>query len=1221
MDPKALRKRQRTEQVLHERTSLLQLQQVIAAAANEASTVEEAMEATLDLVCSYAGWPMAHALFVGEGGHHRLVFTGVWHGNDRARSGPSEKFVDAKSLICTNNLAAEVLKTGKPAWTADIAQRCNCEWAKVAKEAGLGAALAFPVWVGKETVAVLEFFLETFAEPDEHLLQVLNYVGTQLGRTIERQRAGEALRGTEQRFRSLVENTSDIVTILDDNGVIRYESPSIERVLGYTPEELVGKNAFDLVHPEDRERVLTVFQQVMEEPGQAARIEFRYRHQDGSWRTLEAVGKSSPDKTQAAEVIVNSRDVTERKQMEETLRRNEQRLREAQAVGRIGDWEFDVPTRQIWWSRQTFVLFGLDPAEGSPTYEKLLSYLTPEDAPRLERLVQRAIETGQGFEADLHFCLPNGKDFHQFCVCIPVKDEAGRVTKLRGIGQDITERKRAETALADSEYKYRALVEQSSDSIIATDGQWNIRFVNTAACQMLGYTEEELLRLNMLDTHVPEDLEIGERRRQELHVGQTLRFERNVRRKDGTSFPAEVIVCRIEEGRFQGILRDVTDRKRAEESLRLQSSALEAAANGIVITDRDGTIRWVNPAFTTLTGYTREDAIGQSPRILQSGQQDNRVYAELWRTITSGQVWRGEMINRRKDGSLYTEGMTITPVHNAAGAITHFIAVKQDITQWKRADEALRASEEKYRGLFEGMREGFALCEIICDAHGAPRDFRYLEVNSAFEQILGVKCTDAVGKTAREIFPQVEDYWIDTYGMVALTGASTHFENYLQALDKYFEVTAFSPKRGQFAAVFMDITERKKTEGTLQETNRHLERALTELKTAEQQIIQQERLGALGTMASGIAHDFNNALAAILGFSELLLYKPDCLDDREKARRYIEMMNTAAQDAGDVVNRLREFYRHREEGEVFIPVDINRLVEDATSLTEPKWKAQAEASGVSITVQHDLQEVPRVAGNAANLREMLTNLIFNAVDAMPHGGTITIRTRRDDDHVVLEVADTGTGMTEEVRRRCLEPFFSTKGERGTGLGLSMVYGILQRHEGEIDIQTELGRGTTFVIRLPHHASPVPQSPEHNDPSVTYGPSLRVLIVDDEPLTRKVIGEYLKFDGHTIELAGSGGEGLDKFSKDRFDLVIVDRAMPDMSGDQVAGTIKAFSPATPIIMLTGFGSMMEAADDKPANVDLVVGKPVTIADLRGAMTKVTRQAAVDSADIALEEQLY
>jgi CheY-like chemotaxis protein len=210
-------------------------------------------------------------------------------------------------------------------------------------------------------------------------------------------------------------------------------------------------------------------------------------------------------------------------------------------------------------------------------------------------------------------------------------------------------------------------------------------------------------------------------------------------------------------------------------------------------------------------------------------------------------------------------------------------------------------------------------------------------------------------------------------------------------------------------------------------------------------------------------------------------------------------------------------------------------------------------------------------------------------------------------------------MPEEVRRRCLEPFFTTKGERGTGLGLSMVYGIVQRHEGEIDIQTAVGKGTTFVIRLPLAAANLESQSDPVDKPASHAPLYRILVVDDEPLPSKIVGEYLKLDGHSVTIASNGAEGLDEFRKDSFDLVILDRAMPGMSGDQVASVIKTLNPAMPVIMLTGFGSMMEAANEKPADVDLVVSKPVTIADLRTALAKVMISAGKDVADAALEEQ--
>ena len=384
------------------------------------------------------------------------------------------------------------------------------------------------------------------------------------------------------------------------------------------------------------------------------------------------------------------------------------------------------------------------------------------------------------------------------------------------------------------------------------------------------------------------------------------------------------------------------------------------------------------------------------------------------------------------------------------------------------------------------------------------------------------------------------------------------------------------------------------------ESEERLKHVLEELRDTQQQVIQQERLRALGGMASGIAHDFNNALVSVLGFSELLLQHPETFADTQKTRQYVEMMNTSAKDAGNIVNRLREFYRHREGREVFGMIDLNQLIAEAITLTQPRWKAQAEARNVTVTIQKDLQDIPFVAGNASELREVLTNLIFNAVDAMPRGGTIVIRTRSDAKRVTFEVSDTGTGMTDEVRQRCLEPFFTTKGEHGTGLGLSMVYGTVQRHRGTVDIESKVGQGSTFIIRLPHQP-PEPQSAPLPQPMKVL-PHLRVLVVDDEPMVCNIISEYLKSDGHSVEVGDRGRSGLEKFRSGPFDLVIVDRAMPDMGGDQVAAAIRSIDLNIPIIMLTGFGGMMNDAEERPAGVDLVVGKPVTIDGLRSAVTE-------------------
>ena len=384
-----------------------------------------------------------------------------------------------------------------------------------------------------------------------------------------------------------------------------------------------------------------------------------------------------------------------------------------------------------------------------------------------------------------------------------------------------------------------------------------------------------------------------------------------------------------------------------------------------------------------------------------------------------------------------------------------------------------------------------------------------------------------------------------------------------------------------------------------------LEETLAELRRTQHQIVKQERLQALGLMASGIAHDLNNTLSPILGYSDLLLNNPDMLDDRETVARQLKTINVASRDAAEVIRRLRELYRPRQEDDLLTPVDVSELLEQAIHLTQPHWKDQAQANGVSVAVESDLREVPLVDGNEAQLREVVVNLILNAADAMPAGGTITLSTRLDGDRVAMEVTDTGVGMTEEVRQRCLEPFFSTKGERGTGLGLGVADGIIKRHGGSISVESELGKGTSITLRLPISSAHTAVGPDE----VVHAPAHRsrpmsVLLVDDEPMVREVVAEYLTRDGHSVETATNGREGLERFRKGSFDLALLDRAMPELNGEQLATAIKRADTNVPVILLTGFGDLMSATGTKPDDVDLIVSKPATLAALREAVSKVT-----------------
>lgn len=385
-----------------------------------------------------------------------------------------------------------------------------------------------------------------------------------------------------------------------------------------------------------------------------------------------------------------------------------------------------------------------------------------------------------------------------------------------------------------------------------------------------------------------------------------------------------------------------------------------------------------------------------------------------------------------------------------------------------------------------------------------------------------------------------------------------------------------------------------------------LETALEKLRNAQESVVKQERLRALGMMAGGIAHDFNNALTMILGYGELLLpwfqkHGPDL-----KERVYATHIVTAAQDATHVVGRLREFYRPADADEVRVALDPCVLCEQAVAFTAPKWKGRARASGLSIDVTTDLQSHSRVLGCGAELREVLTNLIFNACDAMPEGGNIVVRTREVDGFVRIEVADCGIGMTPEELDRCLEPFFTTKGERGTGLGLAVAYGIIQRHGGTIEIASEKGVGTVFSLCIPVTAA-------ESEVAVAQAQladvrTLKVLVVDDQEIICELLSEHISADGHEAVVAFEGASALEAFAKGGFDIVITDQSMPGMSGEQLGREVKILQPGVAVILLTGFGEEMKASGTMPEGVDMIVGKPVSGADLRKAIHEVIERAS-------------
>ncbi|HTL29887.1 MAG TPA: response regulator [Tepidisphaeraceae bacterium] len=509
---------------------------------------------------------------------------------------------------------------------------------------------------------------------------------------------------------------------------------------------------------------------------------------------------------------------------------------------------------------------------------------------------------------------------------------------------------------------------------------------------------------------------------------------------------------------------------------------------------------------------------------------------------------------------------------------------------------------------------GYAICITITDPRCALAHFRehkpdLVLLGLHMEPITGIVVIKQIGEitTPRSRPPIVMLTGDTTTGAkrAALEAGATDFlakpldevevllriKNLLHAHSLYRQCQTYSHGLEQ-------LVEKRTTE--LQQQTHELEQTLADLRETQQQVIQQERLRALGTMASGIAHDLNNGLSLILGFGDILLRDHERFPLGSRQRHHLEAIVTAGHDNAKLVKRLREFYRPRANRETRESVDLNALVTETIELTSPKWQAEAEARGLSIQVEAALGQLPPIAADPAELREVMTNLVLNAVDAMPHGGRLLFRTGIEGSCVRLELADSGTGMTEETRRHCLEPFYTTKGERGSGLGLSMSYGIIRRHGGTIDIASSIDHGTTFIIHLPILRGPLAVTPHAAAKALR---PLRVLVVDDQPQIREIVSAYLAEDRHIVETAAGGREALEKFHDGCFDLVITDRAMPEMSGEQLANAIRQIRPAEPVILLTGFADLVHETGQSAESVDLVVSKPARLDDLRCAILEV------------------
>jgi PAS domain S-box-containing protein len=775
-----------------------------------------------------------------------------------------------------------------------------------------------------------------------------------------------------------------------------------------------------------------------------------------------------------------------------------------------------------------------------------------------------------------------------------------------------SERLQMDSILQESEQKYRELVALSPDSIVVLqDGV--CKSVNRAFSQCFGYSQKDIDNgLKLLElAQEPDEASVCQRHTDRLsgkELPSTYRID--LVAKNGTLIPCEKSSTRIDYQNRPAdlvIIRDLRERLQAEEALRESDSRFRQLTENIrevfyLSNLRTPQMLYISPGYEAIWGRSRQSLYADPISFLIAihPADRDRVMMALDKQL------RGEATEEvyqivHPNGSIRWILDRAFPIRDEGGEVYRVAGIAEDITKLKQIENELRASNQ---ALQESERKNRAMLQAIPDLMFLVRsDGTFVDFHASSDTDLYLPPAQFMGKTVNAVMPPtLAPQLMQCIQQAAQTGEMPHFEFQLTLDEKCVDYEARFVGCGDdhTLTIVRNITDRKQAEQRLQQTNDLLEQTLAELQETQQQVIQQERLRALGQMASGIAHDFNNALTPILGFSDLLLRFPENLDDRAQTTEYLQLIHTTAKETANVVKRLQEFYKWRQEDTPFQPVNLNQLIKQTISLTRPKWKDEGMAKGATIGINTELGDVPSVKGNAAELRGALTNLIFNATDAIESDGIITIRTDSDGEGVVLEVEDTGSGMTDAMKEHCFDPFFTTQLGRGKGLGLSTVVGTIRRHDGKISVKSQLAVGTTFTIRLPISSEP---------PTVNGAPHpavgsrhLHVLVVDDEQPIRQLIETYLVDDGHTVETAKDGIEGLEKFRAGRFDLVILDRAMPYMNGDQLAIAIKQITPAKPVIMLTGFGDLMPASDGPPTGIDTLLSKPVTWDTLREALAK-------------------
>jgi PAS domain S-box-containing protein len=845
----------------------------------------------------------------------------------------------------------------------------------------------------------------------------------------------------------------------------------------------------------------------------------------------------------------------------------------------------------------------------------------------------------------------------------------------RTLHDEARERERAQAELHESESRVRAVLDSTLDAVVVMSAEGRIVDWNAQAEAIFGWTREQAIGRELAETIVPEHLREGHRQglRHFLASGEgpvlNRRLELAALRRDGSEFPVELRVNAIKgtATSFCGFVIDLTERKRVEEAARSAQALLQAIVDNstavVYVKDVEGRYLLINRRYEELFHHTRESILGKTDYDVFPSEAADAFRAVDQRVQAAGRPLQIEEIAPHDDG-LHTYISIKCPLYDGSDKVYAVCGISTDITERNQSERRQRQQLSQLELLnritraIEERQDLLSILQVVLRSleEDLPTDFGCIcTYDRASESLtvarIGSK-SEALG--AEMMLTENVRLAIDQNGLSRCVRGELVLEADTRASP--FPFPQRLARAGLHAAVIAPLVVAGDTFGVmviarraadsfssgdcefLRQLSEHvalaahqaqlygdLQRAYDDLRQTQLTIMQQERLRALGQMASGVAHDINNALSPAALYAQSLLEFEQDLSPRVRER--LETIQQAVEDVAQTVDRLREFHRPRDPQSASSAVHIDRVIAQVVNLTRARWLDMPQEQGAVIDVQVSVAaDLPPIVGSEGEFRDALTNLVLNAVDAMPEGGTLTLRAQpvadqhdgeaidaqaRTPAQICVEISDTGVGMDEDTRRKCVEPFFTTKGERGSGLGLAMVYGTVQRHSGQIEIDSEPGRGTTIKLLFPVYLA---GSAASLGPASASRPlrGLRILVVDDDPLLLRSMRDTLETDGHEVVVADSGQSGIDAFADANrqgqpFDVIFSDLGMPYLDGRKVAAAIKALSPRTPVVLVTGWGQRMQAENDMPPYVDWVLSKPPKIGELRKALADLTCSA--------------